>query len=99
MRNLRILHHNKPGLLKEVVEVYVDEDAGGVGGEIDDDLVEEVWVVGEMRESTEALIVGDTGDFVFLNFQALFLGNVSFHNDERVIAKQDGGCCCSVCTG
>ncbi len=43
-----------------------------------------------MGEACETLMVREARGFVFLYLETLFLGNVSFHDYEGVIAEQDG---------
>ena len=81
------------GEVEGVVEVDVEE-GGGVGGwcVCHGYVVEEEGVLGEVGETHQADAPGDVEALVLLHLETVFLGYVSFEDDEGVILHQDCAC-------
>ncbi len=75
----------------EVVEVYVEVGAFGVGGIVHDYVVEEWRVIGEMLNIAEAIETVDVGVLDFLNIDLVFFWDVAFLDYEGIETFVDLG--------
>ncbi len=73
----------------EVVEVYVEVVAFGVGSIVHDYVVEEGRVIGEMLNIAEAIETVDVGVLDFLHVDLIFFGDIAFLDYEGVEAFAD----------
>ncbi len=75
----------------EVVEVYVEVVAFGVGSIVHDYVVEEGRVIGEMLNIAEAIETVDVGVLDFLHIDLVFFWDVAFLHYEGVETFVDLG--------